>query len=260
MKRPDEEIGPPPPSLAVADRMNAAGIAVFYGATDPSVALAEVRPPVGSKVLIGCFEVLQLLRLLDLTALESAVVSASGSIFDGAHIWRLKRAQFLRGLSQRISKPIMPDDQPRDYLPTQAVADFLATAADPPLDGIIYPSFQVGYLRSRGPFARRADKRNVVLFHKSARVQCLNIPEGTEISVSDDSYLLCPSLFDDESCPLRGAPEAKYSVTEKVPTTAPPPDPDEATLRFSSLEVHFVNGITVNTTSSQVPRYRKEAP
>jgi hypothetical protein len=40
MKRPDEEIGPPPPSLAVAGRMNAAGIAVFYGATDPSVALS----------------------------------------------------------------------------------------------------------------------------------------------------------------------------------------------------------------------------
>jgi len=36
--------------------MNAGGIAVFYAATAPKVALAEVRPPVGSKVLIGRFE------------------------------------------------------------------------------------------------------------------------------------------------------------------------------------------------------------
>jgi RES domain len=49
MKRPDRDIGPPPPSVAVAGRMNAAGISVFYGATHPGVALAEVQPPVGSK-------------------------------------------------------------------------------------------------------------------------------------------------------------------------------------------------------------------
>jgi hypothetical protein len=38
--------------------MNAQGIAVFYGATDASVALAETRPPVGSKVLVGAFEII----------------------------------------------------------------------------------------------------------------------------------------------------------------------------------------------------------
>jgi hypothetical protein len=50
--------------------MSAAGVSVFYGATDRDVALVEVRPPVGSKVLIGCFEVIRPLRLLDLPALN----------------------------------------------------------------------------------------------------------------------------------------------------------------------------------------------
>jgi len=41
LKRPDKEVGPPPPLAATNGRMNAQGIAVFYGATDPFVALAD---------------------------------------------------------------------------------------------------------------------------------------------------------------------------------------------------------------------------
>jgi RES domain len=60
--------------------MNAGGIAVFYGANEPNVAIAEVRPPVGSKVAVARFEIIRPLRLLDLTAL--AAVSERGSVFD----------------------------------------------------------------------------------------------------------------------------------------------------------------------------------
>jgi hypothetical protein len=123
MKRPDKHLGPPPQSLATTGRMNAAGIAVFYGATNKTVALAEVRPPVGSRVLIGGFRIIRPLKLLDLEALEF-VDDEEGSIFDGVFVARSKRAQFLRGLSRLISRPVMPGDQPRDYLPTQAVATF----------------------------------------------------------------------------------------------------------------------------------------
>jgi RES domain len=48
--------------------MNAQGIAVFYGATDPLVALADVRPPVGSTVAVGRFELIRPVRLLDVEA------------------------------------------------------------------------------------------------------------------------------------------------------------------------------------------------
>ncbi|WP_164939703.1 RES domain-containing protein [Bradyrhizobium zhanjiangense] len=43
--RPDQQIGPPPATLASAGRMNARGISVFYGANSAQAAIAEVRPP-----------------------------------------------------------------------------------------------------------------------------------------------------------------------------------------------------------------------
>lgn len=62
--RPDRELGPPPSAFATSGRMNARGISVFYGATDPAAAVAEVRPPVGCHVAIGRFEIIRPLKLL----------------------------------------------------------------------------------------------------------------------------------------------------------------------------------------------------
>jgi hypothetical protein len=67
-----------------------------------------------------------------------------GSLFDPSFMGRLQKAKFLEGLSDRISAPVLPDDEPLEYLPTQALADFLATEMNPPLDGIIYRSVQTG--------------------------------------------------------------------------------------------------------------------
>jgi len=275
MKRPDMGLGPPPPSDAVAGRMNAGGIAVFYAATAPKVALAEVRPPVGSKVLIGRFEVIRPLRLLDLRALE-LLADEEGSIFDVEHVRRLQRGKFLRGVSWLVSKPVMPDDQVRDYLPTQAVADFLATAADPPLDGMIYPSVQFAgwqHPHPRRVFGGIGNGRNVVLFHHAARVQPLDIPEDADISVSDSSpsswygtLSLFPegdAGFDDASGFPDDCPEVEYTVFEEVSaerlgavSAATPLEPDDAPLKFSGMEVHCVRGATPDTVSSLVSRYR----
>jgi hypothetical protein len=142
MARPDLQLGPPPPERARAGRMNASGIPVFYGATDEGAALAEVRPPVGSKVAIAKFEIIRNLRLLNLSALES--VAETGSIFDPTFAARLERAAFLRTLSELITRPVMPNEEAFEYLPTQAVADFLASKIQPQLDGMVYGSAQLG--------------------------------------------------------------------------------------------------------------------
>jgi hypothetical protein len=92
-----------------------------------------------------------------------------GSIFDPALKHRLERAMFLRSLSRRIRAPIMPDDEVFEYLATQAIADFLAT--ETPVDGIIFPSVQAA-----------GKAQNVVLFHKAARVEEINLPKGTDVS------------------------------------------------------------------------------
>ncbi len=73
--RPDLHVGPTPPRKATAGRMNARGISVFYGAKERSVALAEVRPPVGSDVVVAEFLIIRHLRLLNLPALKRGLGS-----------------------------------------------------------------------------------------------------------------------------------------------------------------------------------------
>lgn len=191
MCRPDTQLGPPPAMLASAGRMNAQGISVFYGANDPSVAIAEIRAPVGSQVAVARFEIIRKLRLLDLRALSD--VAVGGSVFDIEWAGQLERTSFLRSLSRRITRPVMPDDEPFEYLATQAIADFLATEASVVIDGIIYPSVQSA-----------DDAVNIVLFHKAARVEAMDIPTGTEIDART-------GLIGEEGW------EDDYTVIEEVP-------------------------------------------
>jgi hypothetical protein len=258
--RPDLHLGPPPALLACAGRMNAPGISVFYGTNDPNVAIAEVRPPVGSQVAIARFEIVRSLRLLDLTALS--IASSKGSIFDPQLASRLEHALFLRSLSQRITKPVMPDDEVFDYLPTQAIADFLATEAEVPLDGIIFPSVQAA-----------GNALNIVLFHKAARVEMLSIPHGTEISARTGQ-------MGEEGW------EVEYSVIEEVPPPVKPPeekakrsyrlnfsafiaaeeqevedyDDRKVSLRIvlDSVRVHIVRRVQFDTEDHRVWRHRWE--
>lgn len=194
LKRPDLEIGPPPFLAAAAGRMNARGISVFYGASDAGAALAEIRPPVGSRVVVGRFEIVRSIRLLDVEALRG--IFEKGSIFDSGYLRKLQRAKFLESLSYQMTRPVMPDDEPFEYLVTQAIAEYLA--AELKLDGIIYPSAQVG----NGHF-------NVVLFHHASCVELFDLPEGAEIDVHLDHM-------------TEDGPEVDYRVWEKFPTSNPP--------------------------------------
>lgn len=254
--RPDLHLGPPPTRFASAGRMNARGISVFYGATNASVALAEVRPPVGSKVVVAKFSITRALRLLDLSALDG--VQDGGSIFDPSLKGRLERVAFLRSLSQLMTRAVMPDDEAFDYLATQAIADFLATQNVPRLDGIIFGSVQ------------SKEGRNVVLFHKAARVEAMEIPKGTEIAAhtgygTEDGW------------------ETDYRVSEVVPKaeTLAPKDEMGDLHRFvphfgpaysvdddcrdkalrvdpASVEVHHVDSVKVHSTRFPVSRHRPE--
>ncbi len=249
--RPDLHLGPPSSLNATAGRMNAHGISVFYGATLPTTAIAEVRPPVGSQVATAAFTIIRPVKLLDLTALGD--VRETGSIFDPEIANRLERAAFLRSLGARIAKPIMPDDEAFNYLPTQAIADFLASENEPPFDGIVFPSVQA-----------RDNSMNVVLFHKAARIEPMELPEGTTVSASTGQMY--------EDCW-----EVSYEVTEEVPrrvhkkkhrrplfdfegffSTHLDRDGRHSTLRvdLSSLKVHRVLRVEFKTDDHDVIRRR----
>lgn len=218
--RPDLKIGSPPSLQAIAGRMNPHGISVFYGANRSMVALSEVRPPVGSQVAVARFDIIRPVRLLDLTALSK--VRTRGSIFDPDFGGQLERTMFLRSLSHRITKPVMPDDEPFEYLATQAVADFLATESALQMDGIIFPSVQT------------ADgSRNVVLFHKAARVAEIELPQGTEITASLRTF-------------YEEGPEPEYSVFEEVPGQKKTKKKKRRDLIFQPFVSDLVAGVEEN--------------
>lgn len=260
--RPDQHLGSPPSRLASAGRMNATGISVFYGATDPDVAVAEVRPPVGSRVAVGRFRITRPLRLLDLTALGA--VASGGSVYDPDLGRRLSRAMFLRSLSARMTRPVMPDDEAFEYLPTQAVADFLATEATVALDGIIFPSAQAAN-----------DARNVVLFHKAARVEAMALPDGTDIKARsgemyeegwETEYVVI------EETPAAAAEEEAETDEDELgwpvsfdrllprPWAEPDADHREAALRVDNdgVTVGHVESVQYSTESYDVRRMRWE--
>jgi hypothetical protein len=90
----------------------------------------------------------------------------------------------------------MPDDEALKYIPTQVIAEYLASLDDPTLDGMIYPSVQAA-----------EEMKNVVLFHKAAVVAKVKRPEGVKFSVKDyENY--------------EGGPEIEYSVIEEFDSEA----------------------------------------
>ena len=150
--------------------MNPAGIPVFYGALDKATCVSEIRPSVGSYVVLGKFELLRKVILLDLDALDKVYVDVS--YFDSEYAIRRGRAAFLRQLVGEISKPIMPQAEDAEYIATQAVAEYLANVVSPQLDGIVFRSSQTG-----------AVGQNVVLFNHARGVERDTIPKGAEIEV-----------------------------------------------------------------------------
>ncbi len=260
LARPDLELGPPPSRFARAGRMNAQGISVFYGAGDAETAMAEVRPPVGSRVLVGRFDLMKQVRLVDIQALRDLYIE--GSYFDPEYLKQLELAKFLGGLSAKMTMPVMPDDEPTEYLITQMIADYLSRTPKPGLDGMLFPSVQ-----------RKGDRANVVLFNHASKVAQWKLPDGTRIDASTidmdedggefsyhvseivplaegedekprkrfddlDELILNPVAFDDRLADMRA---------------------DTLSLDPKSLHVHHIESVSFGTTDYEVTRYRRES-
>ena len=163
LSHPARFLGTPAPGIGGAGRMNSRGQPVFYGATSEVVAVAEVRPPVGAWVVTAAFEITRPLKLLDLRKLEGIKLDARNSLFEPGSILLAQRRDFLRQLVGQLTQPVMPEQQERDYLATQVVADFLATLEEGPVDGIIFPSVQT-------PKGQESADFNVALFPRASRV------------------------------------------------------------------------------------------
>lgn len=150
---PKNQLASPPKELAPTGRMSPAGVPVFYGAFERETCIAELRPPVGGKVISGEFRLTRAVRVLDFTALEAAYDRTVISYFDPDFYRKIERRQFLKSFHNVISHPVVPD-QEHEYLKTQVIAEYLATQHSPNFDGVIFASAQ----------AKDDNGRNIVLF------------------------------------------------------------------------------------------------
>jgi len=163
-KDPAAQLGLPPSRKRSAGRMNAAGVGVFYGSFDLKTCIAEIRPPVGSVIMGAAFNLIRPVIVLDTTRFAKPMLNRS--IFSPVYRERLHQWKFMKKFMFEISRPILPDDTAIDYVPTQAVSEFISSrlkvfqnGAEVGIDGIIFAS------------AQRPEGRNIVLFGDAALVQ-----------------------------------------------------------------------------------------
>ncbi len=155
---PTQELTSPPVHLATNGRMNPTGISVFYAAFELETCIAEIRLPVGDMAISGEFKLERPITVFDLTVFDSIDFDKTinpdydfdqifgadkNSTSSSEDIDSLEdRLAFLQKFSDEISKPIHPNNEALEYVPTQALVEYLANHYKPNIDAIIYASTQ----------------------------------------------------------------------------------------------------------------------
>lgn len=236
LARPERELGAPPPEVARANRMNPTGVPALYGATTSAVCLSELRQPVGREVVIGRFDIIRPLRLLDVDALAS--VRTVKECLDPGHLAECQRVEFFKRLSKRITRPVMPDDEPLEYLITQVIAEYLAVHHG--LDGMLYSSVQANEPRS-----------NIVLFSRATAVEAIAWPSGMKVELQS------PPTEDGDEC-IMVMREAGETDEDASPSEPAPTNP-ALRLVHNSVEVHCVRAVVCPSTHTRVENWLSTA-
>jgi hypothetical protein len=179
LKNPHKELGAPPPEKTKPGRMNPLGISVFYGSFEGDkrdTCISEIRPPVGAVVIVGKFKIVRPIHILDLTLFNDPDL-VWPSMFQPNFNQKIKELKFIKKFHDEISKPILPDDEPLEYIPTQALTEFLANHSKFKLDGIIFASSQTG-----------GTGKNITLFNTTTMLE--NSITSTVESKSQEGVIL----------------------------------------------------------------------
>lgn len=118
-----EDLTSPEPRKTKNSRMSPAGISFFYGSLDPNTCIAEVRPTVGEKVVVAEFEVLEDLKIVNLSNDFEEPLSIFNENFSFYYEEYVK--PFFSNFVVDISNPIRPTDTEIDYVPTQIFTEFI---------------------------------------------------------------------------------------------------------------------------------------
>jgi len=151
---PEENLGAPPAERTTAGRMNVQLIPVFYAAFNEETAIAEVRPSIHDQVAIGEFKITEEIKAFDFTAFDQPIFA--DDLDETSVNYSHTRYQLISQMEREISKPILPHEQTRDYIPTQIVAEYIKTYFK--CDAVIYKSS----LRKNSS----NDNRNIVFLNR----------------------------------------------------------------------------------------------
>jgi len=183
------ELGPPPARRRRAGRLNPSGVSAFYGAFDFDTCIAELRPTVGSIVIGARFAITEPVLVLDTT--RFAAPPKQINLFARDALNRAAQWRFMRRFMEEIAQPVSPHDEHLDYIPTQAVAEYLAhntftfAGQSRVIEAIIYGS------------AQNPGGRNIALLRQAAVVGDPAPQPGPEPPPAPDTGLGFP--FDDWS-------------------------------------------------------------
>lgn len=131
-----DQMGAPPPRTASHGRANPAGIPYLYLGSDPGTAVAEIRPHTGEKACVAEFEVPAGLKLVDLRNPRRIVSPFVLTVEDEIGFLR-SDIDFLERLGEELTRPVVPQGAPFDYVPSQYLCEFIKKCG---YAGVLYRS------------------------------------------------------------------------------------------------------------------------
>lgn len=128
-----DQMSTPLPKLARRNRANPAGIAYLYVAEEEPTAVAEIRTFVGAKITICRVRPKKNLKVADLTKRHGVANPFGHSDLQ----FLVKRNALLNVLNEELARPVSPEDDEVEYVPTQYLAEVILNTG---YDGIRYKS------------------------------------------------------------------------------------------------------------------------
>ena len=207
------QLGPPPPHQRIPGRMHPAGIRAFYGAFDMQTCIAELRPAVGETVIGAKFAPARPLLVLDTTRFDRR--PKEQNIFSKSYLKQLRLWTFMRRFMDEIAQPHLPGSEHLEYVPTQAVAEYLVYRhafnykgeADRTIDAIVFRS------------AQQPDGKNIAIFGDAAVVRREDDPENAIDEIADFSTInpgVCAVPDSVEECRISAVTHRTHSISYRV--------------------------------------------
>jgi hypothetical protein len=131
-----EDMGAPPRRVASHGRANPAGIPYLYLGSTPETGVCEIRPHTGERACVAEFELADELSIVDLQSPRRVV--SPFDYTDEDLIGPLRGdVAFLERLGQELTRPIVPQSAPFDYVPSQYVCEYIKKCG---YHGVLYRS------------------------------------------------------------------------------------------------------------------------